>query len=403
MASTKYATSPLYADLTPIPLSDDMTLDTSPTAHPIQPLATIAYSPAYLDATSYLRALMARNEYSERAVALTADVIAMNPAHYTVWLYRVKCLKVMNSLDSPQPGGGGQPRPAPTATSSHRWIHDELSWLNAVSRKNLKNYQIWHHRRSLVDLLPTPPADEADFLTAMLALDTKNYHVWTYRQWLCARFPEHLLSDPGELERVEVMIEQDIHNNSAWCHRWFLVFGAEDLIFAERENGGMGGLKGVQEGKRGRALDEEVVERELGYVRAKIERAPQNLAAWNYLRGVLRRAGRGLDAEEGFCEGFVGADGDVEGIDPRVPGAETGVEMDVDGEGTGQTGEKKNGVRSSHAVECLAEIWGARGDLERAGRCWDVLGRKWDPVRRNYWEYRRKKVENAWRERAGDQ
>lgn len=49
------------------------------------PLATIAYAPDYLEATSYLRAVMAANEMSERALKLTEDVIAMNPAHYTVW------------------------------------------------------------------------------------------------------------------------------------------------------------------------------------------------------------------------------------------------------------------------------------------------------------------------------
>lgn len=49
------------------------------------PLATIAYSEEYLEAMSYLRAVMAANEMSERAFKLTEDIIFMNPAHYTVW------------------------------------------------------------------------------------------------------------------------------------------------------------------------------------------------------------------------------------------------------------------------------------------------------------------------------
>jgi protein farnesyltransferase/geranylgeranyltransferase type-1 subunit alpha len=49
------------------------------------PLATIAYSPEYAEATAYLRAVMAANEMSERALELTEDVIRLNPAHYTVW------------------------------------------------------------------------------------------------------------------------------------------------------------------------------------------------------------------------------------------------------------------------------------------------------------------------------
>lgn len=130
----KYASSPEYADLTPIPLRDDMTLDTSPTAHPIQPLATIAYSPAYTEATAYLRAVMAANEFSERALKLTEDVIAMNPAHYTVWLYRAKCLKEMNGFGD---------KAENVKNKDLQWLTDELKWLDKVAKKHLKNYQIW--------------------------------------------------------------------------------------------------------------------------------------------------------------------------------------------------------------------------------------------------------------------
>ena len=75
---TDYANDPEWASITPIPLDDGS--DSG-----VMPLATIAYPPAYLEATSYLRAVMAANEMSERALKLTEDVISMNPAHYTVW------------------------------------------------------------------------------------------------------------------------------------------------------------------------------------------------------------------------------------------------------------------------------------------------------------------------------
>jgi protein farnesyltransferase/geranylgeranyltransferase type-1 subunit alpha len=78
MEETTYSTDPEWADVTPIELDDGSNSGS-------MPLASIAYPPEYLDATSYLRAVMAANEMSERALKLTEDVISMNPAHYTVW------------------------------------------------------------------------------------------------------------------------------------------------------------------------------------------------------------------------------------------------------------------------------------------------------------------------------
>lgn len=77
-AGGKYSSDPEWASIKPIPLDDGSESGTTP-------LATIAYAPEYLEATSYLRAVMAANEMSERALKLTGDVIAMSPAHYTVW------------------------------------------------------------------------------------------------------------------------------------------------------------------------------------------------------------------------------------------------------------------------------------------------------------------------------
>jgi protein farnesyltransferase/geranylgeranyltransferase type-1 subunit alpha len=51
----------------------------------LHPLAAIAYTEEYSQAMGYLRAVMAKNEFSERVLALTEHIISMNPAHYTVW------------------------------------------------------------------------------------------------------------------------------------------------------------------------------------------------------------------------------------------------------------------------------------------------------------------------------
>jgi protein farnesyltransferase/geranylgeranyltransferase type-1 subunit alpha len=69
-----YSEDPAWADIEPIPQDD--------TGHP---LAAIAYSDEYSEAMGYLRAVMAKNEYSDRVLGLTEHIIGLNPAHYTVW------------------------------------------------------------------------------------------------------------------------------------------------------------------------------------------------------------------------------------------------------------------------------------------------------------------------------
>jgi protein farnesyltransferase/geranylgeranyltransferase type-1 subunit alpha len=117
-------------------------------------------------------------------------------------------------------------------------LQDEIAWLNPTALKHLKNYQIWHHRHTIIDALGSPEG-EAEFINTMLELDSKNYHVWSYRQWLVKRFD--MFDKPAELEWTAGMIEADVRNNSAWNHRYYLVVGgrhgkpSEDLAKREIE------------------------------------------------------------------------------------------------------------------------------------------------------------------------
>lgn len=74
----KYADSNDWADIDPIPQDDGGA----------NPLAAIAYTEEYSEAMSYLRAVMTKDEKSDRILPLTEDIIRMNPAHYTVWYIR---------------------------------------------------------------------------------------------------------------------------------------------------------------------------------------------------------------------------------------------------------------------------------------------------------------------------
>jgi protein farnesyltransferase/geranylgeranyltransferase type-1 subunit alpha len=182
----KYSDDPEWADIIPLPTDEG-----GP-----NPLAAIAYSDEYGECMSYLRAAMAANEYSTRVLELTEDLIDMNPAHYTVWLYRAQCLFALNYN-----------------------LKDELEWLNEIALQHQKNYQIWHHRNLIVDKIGTCEG-EAEFVETMFGLDGKNYHVWSYRQWLVKRFN---LWEEAELAFTERMLAKDIRNNSAWNHRWYII------------------------------------------------------------------------------------------------------------------------------------------------------------------------------------
>ncbi|KAL8927837.1 MAG: hypothetical protein Q9172_001210 [Xanthocarpia lactea] len=315
----KYSDSEEWADIVPIPQNDG-----GP-----NPLAAIAYTEEYSEAMGYLRAVMAKNEKSERVLELTEHIINMNPAHYTIWLYRANTLFRLQNLYQ---------------TDLQEDILEELRWLDGISLKHLKNYQIWHHRQTLMALLSTIPSTELSFLAQMFAKDAKNYHVWSYRQWLVRHFS---LWDT-ELPYIENFLTADVRNNSAWNHRWFVLFG-------RHVDPNLG--KGMD--VVGNIVDEDLLDREVEYTQAKIRLAPQNQSPWNYLRGLLRKRGSLLECKS-FAEEFVG---------------------DMEGGG--------DGCRSSHALDFFADCMAEEKEAEKAGKALELLAKRFDPIRRNYWNYRR--------------
>ena len=434
-SASYYSVHPLWQDIKPIPQMDQSGA-----------LAPIAYSPRYSEAMSYLRALMADNEVSERALGLTEDLISMNPAHYTVWIYRMRILKGLWSESKGADAEAVEVKDDKTAGSGPNEINDELwdkiqaelQWLDEVSFRNLKNYQIWHHRHGLADLLPadststtTIPSEsskqasisdetrsilalfissEQIFLARILLQDTKNYHVWSYRQWLCSRFPSFLLPSysisivpsiassyrsHAEVAAIDLMIEDDVRNNSAWSHRYFILFGHHELSYAQSQTPPLI-LKTVNEEKllhKAGRVDMQLVEAEVEYTKARIREAPQNGSSWNYLRGVLRHGAVDVVTLRHFCEEFLGPDGDL--------WMDQWVDVEVEDSTTGQTQAEKQqlGVRSSHAVEWLSEIYGKdTGEAQRlrSKECLKALGEKWDIIRKGYWVYRLQKQEEEW-------
>ena len=221
----------------------------------------------------------------------------------------------------------------------------EISWLNKISTKHLKNYQIWQHRPTIIDRIGTPDG-ELEFLSTMLALDAKNYHVWGYRQWMVQRFS--LWHDSAELAQIDSFLSEDIRNNSAWNHRWYCVFGRPVSDCDD-------GVHPLE--------DKVIVQRELAYALSAVRKAPQNESPWNYIRGLQSRARNDAAFPLSSLREFVNEFVDLDAENPVV--------------------------KSSHALDVLASICGVDSTTrDGAVRALELLARKYDPVRAGYWRYR---------------
>ncbi|KAG5518609.1 hypothetical protein PMAC_003007 [Pneumocystis sp. 'macacae'] len=215
----------------------------------VNPIAPIVYPPDYSEAMAYLKAIMIKEEMSERAMKLTTYLINMNPAHYTVWAYR---MKVLINLEKD--------------------IFQELLWVEQLSKVHPKSYQLWHYRQLLTDMYGDPSM-ELNFLAQVLEKDSKNYHAWSYRQWLTERFN---LWDI-ELSYINSFLKQDVRNNSAWNHRFYIIF---------RDN---------------QYVSDDILEKEIEYCKNAISFSPQNPSPWLYLRGIFEKYNLNISLLESFC------------------------------------------------------------------------------------------------------
>lgn len=94
-----------------------------------------------------------------------------------------------------------------------------MKYLNSVGIALEKNFQIWHHRRCIMEIHKTDFEKEKDFLMEIYYSDQKNYHAWSYRLWLIERFGLWA----HELEFVEHEIKDgQVTNNSLWSYRYFI-------------------------------------------------------------------------------------------------------------------------------------------------------------------------------------
>ena len=66
-------------------------------------------------------------------------------------------------------------------------LHVELGYAEEIINDNPKNYQVWHHRRVIVEWLQDA-SKEIALTEEILNMDAKNYHAWQHRQWAIKTF-----------------------------------------------------------------------------------------------------------------------------------------------------------------------------------------------------------------------
>jgi protein farnesyltransferase/geranylgeranyltransferase type-1 subunit alpha len=77
----------------------------------------------------YFRAILQKGELSMRALNLTVDILRFNPGDYHAWALR---RQIIDHLKIP--------------------YKQELEFLNRINTYLEKNFQIWHHRRCIMEM-----------------------------------------------------------------------------------------------------------------------------------------------------------------------------------------------------------------------------------------------------------
>jgi protein farnesyltransferase/geranylgeranyltransferase type-1 subunit alpha len=155
----------------------------------------------------------------DAALDLTSRMITLNNSSYSAWTFRKKILTVAPS----------------------KVVLDEIEFVDEWCAKSPKNYQVWFHRRWLVDELLRRSlirsedlmVKECSALEELIEREPKHYHAWSHRMYISNRFA--LTTSVTEIEFSAKYIDLDVRNNSAWNYRRFALRAHQSLAINEIE------------------------------------------------------------------------------------------------------------------------------------------------------------------------
>lgn len=293
-------------------------------------VAQILYDADFSKTMDYFRAMLRLDERSARALELTRRVIQGNAANYTAWHFRRLCLEAL-----------------------HSDMSAELAFVTRAALASPKTYQIWYHRRVVVERLGDASHEKA-FTERVLADDSKNYHAWSHRQFVL----QHFGLWEGELQFVEGLLDDDVRNNSAWNQRWFVVKSTTGY-----EAPG-------------------VMQRELDFAMRYARQAPNNESPVNYIRGIMRLPSFDADALDVVTK-FV--------LDLLASLAEAAPDAGASKEHP----EHPNARHPPPLLGLLVDVHSRCGKVSDAMALCDELASKHDTIRSKYWMYRKEKISSA--------
>ena len=213
-----------------------------PSFSPQVKILNIQYSKEKIQLMNIFRFILNSNEISQRVFDLTTEIIKISPSNYEVWVIRRKCLSEIEEIN----------------------IYNEIECLNEIIIHYPKVYQIWHHRKLIIDAL-NDCSQEKKFMQKILDADSKNFHCWSHRIWMIRRFDNY----EGEFEFINNMLENDVKNNSAWNYRFFLV------VYLN-----------------GNKINNSIIKNQIIYALNKIKGCPMNESPFNYIMGFINKYNR---------------------------------------------------------------------------------------------------------------
>ena len=202
-------------------------------------LLKIKYTEKETKIMDIFRAILLSKEISLRVYEFTSIVIEFFSTNYAAWVLRRQCIDKIKEIE----------------------LTKELNWLDEMMLLNQKNYQIWHHRKLLIDKM-NDASNEKKLLDQVFSSQPKNFHAWTHRIWMIRRFD----NVEGEFDFIEKMLKDDVKNNSVWNYRFFLVLYIN-----------------------GNKLEKNIIENEIKYAIEKIKECPVNECPYSYIRGFITK------------------------------------------------------------------------------------------------------------------